>query len=1329
LAGFNLEKLSPAFLSFFDWPMPDREAAAVGHLNAAPIILMNLRTLQKMRFLLFIAVALFTSQVFAAEAGRYAGCEWALLDTGEVLRAAADCTLTRFPNCNEVTVDEKILEVYHTDGTAECQDETFTKVLTEKGRRDNAVISLGFLLPYFTVQVARLEVIKPDGGVVPVNIDANSKESIDNSQMDENIYDPNSRILQVNVPGLEIGDIVHTVTRTTVERPIIPNGFADDFLFEGQGYIRHISCEIRGPATAPLRHIALRDKVDDTVAATTRPGRDGMMVYHWEVNGVPRMYDEPAMPPYEMVSQRLLVSTLPDWAAVSRWYWKLSQSHLDATSQAMRRIVAALTTGATTDLDKIKAVFYYVSKAIRYMGVTPEKDRPGFEPHDVSLTFAKKYGVCRDKAALLVAMLRMAGLKAYPVLINVGSRMDPEVPDPYFNHAIAAVEAAPGHYLLMDPTDEHTRVLLPAYDDNQSYLVCRPEGDNLHLSPIMPPGENMMRIRTTGALDTDGTLTATSELSFGGINGDAYRGGFAEMKPDGRQRFFESRLQQVMPGVRLTALRITPENMLDESVPLRAEISFSAPSMAAFGDDRAVVSMPWIGNDLGAVNFILGGTGLERRKYPMETQMTCGIDEHITLKLASNFSRAISIPTASSEEDDCVSYRRHFGFTDHTLDASKDLQLKVVEFSPKQYLELKRTLANFDYDERKSPVIETIGPRPSAAVAPVSGKSEPRITSNATILEDRQELTVEDAHTAVLRVHYVKRILSYAGKIGESEVKIPYNPATERVRIIHAAVVSESGQRQEVSKDEVNVMDAEWNSSAERYTGGKILVDSLPGVEIGSTIEVAYEVAMKGRPYLSGFQPFQLPDEIERKSFEITAPAGLHVRTLETGPEGIVTGEKKTVDGRETLQWRARQVGALPEESELPPAWSFQAGVAYYVGDPAAYYKELKDEMLAHAARGAQAREVARRLAGRSKTKLEAVEAIRDYVAESVRLAGPSFTELPLSELSDADTTLTDGYGHAADRAILLQAMLAAAGFHPEFVLAADLPAVAGLAGTARSFPLPDEFDTPLVRIVVGGATYYLNDTDQYARLGSTPHDGYLSIDPATGACETIRAAGDCHDRVATTYSLMLDDQGNARIGIRYEYYGMAFDRKNRRFSRMRPEERAQYFQEAVSGVAQGARPVGGLVTDFKVYPGVERFEVDVDRYGVANDRCLYFSLPFTPQLFETDTNRRTLPLLISDLSDEIIRARIKLPTKYRQVAIAPRAASFAGPDGAGTAHVVSTTRHGDHVITYQLEHRPAIIHPADYPAALAVESALENKAARVVLLERDKTGPQSRDK
>ena len=66
---------------------------------------------------------------------------------------------------------------------------------------------------------------------------------------------------------------------------------------------------------------------------------------------------------------------------------------------------------------------------------------------------------------------------AYPVLVNVGMKRDIDVPEPSFNHAIVSVELKKGEYLLMDPTAENTKDLLPSYECDQSYLVCRPEGE------------------------------------------------------------------------------------------------------------------------------------------------------------------------------------------------------------------------------------------------------------------------------------------------------------------------------------------------------------------------------------------------------------------------------------------------------------------------------------------------------------------------------------------------------------------------------------------------------------------------------------------------------------------------------------------------------------------------------------------------------------------------------------------------------------------------------------------------------------------------------------
>ncbi len=108
----------------------------------------------------FVAIALAVTPG-RAETNRYAGDIWAFEDSKKVMAAAADITLAKYPDCDEATVEKKMVRVYRADGTGECQDEAFIKVLTEKGKRGNRTLSLGFMLPYSTVEVVKLEVMKP----------------------------------------------------------------------------------------------------------------------------------------------------------------------------------------------------------------------------------------------------------------------------------------------------------------------------------------------------------------------------------------------------------------------------------------------------------------------------------------------------------------------------------------------------------------------------------------------------------------------------------------------------------------------------------------------------------------------------------------------------------------------------------------------------------------------------------------------------------------------------------------------------------------------------------------------------------------------------------------------------------------------------------------------------------------------------------------------------------------------------------------------------------------------------------------------------------------
>jgi hypothetical protein len=282
--------------------------------------------------------------------------------------------------------------------------------------------------------------------------------------------------------------------------------------------------------------------------------------------------------------------------------------------------------------------------------------------------------------------------------------------------------------------------------------------------------------------------------------------------------------------------------------------------------------------------------------------------------------------------------------------------------------------------------------------------------------------------------------------------------------------------------------------------------------------------------------------------------------------------------------------------------------------------------------------------------------------------------------------------------------------------MASDLPPIAGITNVSLSFPLPNSFVSPLVRVGVDGETYYLNDTDQYAKLGATSYDGKQAVALGTQALEIVHAARDCQTRQETIYTLSIAENGKTRVGVAKHYFGDYYGGKNRYFSELPPEERNRYFQGIVSDVAQGARPVGDLKTRFDTYPGVEEFTVDVDNYSVVDGKYLYFDLPFTPALFSAGADQRALPLYLSQTDRNTIRTEIELPPGFRHEVIVPQSRNLDVPDGGGSARIISTATPGKCVITDEFDTEPAIVKPDDYSAVLNIESTLERKSSKVFL-------------
>jgi hypothetical protein len=1278
-----------------------------------------------------------------------------LLDRAQVMRSAAEVTSAVYPNADLVQVDDLTVTEYQPDGTGFTWSDNYTKVLTEKGRRDEQSLSFSFILPYFQTEVRVTELIKPDGSIVPVDVAGQSRVMIDRSQMSENIYDPNSKVLQVGVPGVQIGDLLHVVTRQQTMRRWMPDTWDDYQVFESTAPIKHAVYEVRAPKDRPLFHTVLKDPVEGTVQYEKRE-HNSRTIHRWEVRNVPRFYAEPDMPAAYTVVQRLLVSTLPDWKAVSRWYWQLCRPHLEATTPEMKAMVEKLTEGITERQKKIEAIFQWVSQQVRYMGITTESDSPGFEPHDVKMTFENRHGVCRDKAALLAAMLRLGGFEAYPVLIMAGPKKDGEVPNVYFNHAITCVRNEDGSYQLMDSTDESTRDLLPSYLCNCSYLVAHPEGDTLQTSPIVAADKNMALVETTGSLDAQGNLTAESEIRFNGINDNAYRGLFARIKPDQRRQYFEGVLKASVPTATLMDFDLQPADMQDTSVNLSARIKFTAKDVLIGHGDTVMMPVPHIGARVGLVNFIIGRTGLQKRRFPLKTDYACGVREKLSLWVDPAVGKFVSLPHFTPIEDPTISWKQSLevagsgaqmqkialggpsagGPGSATVQGQSEFLIKVVEFSAQQYLQLKDSLKEIEYNERKMPVLA----RSAAGQAP----------GDAAILDYQVEYRLSDAHNWIERHHVTKKVLTYKGMKDNAELKLDYNPVWEEVKLLRATVTN-GDQMKTVSQQEINLMDAGWVASAPRYPAAKTLVASLPAVEVGSVIEYEYERLRRDRPFFAATHVFRGFDPIERETVKLTAPQTLDLQILKDDngvavPDEAIAGPAITQtvqrrDGPATWQWSVRDERPLKPEDSLPPMQSFNPVLRVTAGDWQTYSRQVRAALSAAAEGQNAAAERARALVAQARTADGKITAIRDFVVENIRSAGPGLTDLPLTAVTPADRTLADGYGNNTDRAVLLYTMLQAVGFSPEFVLVDYGSPVEALRQFAIRYPTAYTFDGLLVRVSEGTADIYLNDTNQYAELGTTPADGRLALALAEGKLETVAVAPRHKSLREYEFRIALTGAGDARIAVTRKNYGDWFAARHRLFEEMPPEERNRFYQEMIAEFSQAAVADSNLVTDFDSYPGTETYSLRVKRYAVRDGDYLYFELPRTlGHLFGLRSDTHENPYYQG--SDESLRitTAVELPPGFSHVVLAPGQKDWKLPANGGTVRVrvalqprgegIPPSNYGEDArdtrtsstiltFTHEVDLNPFILDSANYDDLLEIEKQLSHADARTVLVER----------
>ncbi len=390
-----------------------------------------------------------------------------------------------------------------------------------------------------------------------------------------------ARAFYVHFPRLDPGDVVELQYR--VEDVAHRNAFADYF-----GEVVYMQ------STEPIaesEYVLITPKSREfyfnkpnVPGLTQKVTVDGdRRIWRFSAKNVRPVEPEPAMPPLSEVLGHVHVSTYKSWDDMGRWYWGLVKDQFIADDEVRRRALE-ITKGLTDEKAKVRAVYDFVVQKTRYVAL--EFGIHGFKPYRCAQIFARGFGDCKDKATLIVTMLKELGIPATIVVLRTGLKGDFETEPASlapFDHAIAYV---PSLDWYLDGTAEFTGSNeLPAMDRGALAIQINEGKPKLVHLPHPPATESVSSRRVEATVSTDGSANVDWRISTAGVNASSWRQRY-HAKATQKQRVQED-LATDLPGFEVQS--VTANDLDDIESPVEIHAKGRAPTFARRdGETRTV---------------------------------------------------------------------------------------------------------------------------------------------------------------------------------------------------------------------------------------------------------------------------------------------------------------------------------------------------------------------------------------------------------------------------------------------------------------------------------------------------------------------------------------------------------------------------------------------------------------------------------------------------------------------------------------------------------------------------------------------------------------------
>jgi hypothetical protein len=415
---------------------------------------------------------------------------------------------------------------------------------------------------------------------------------------------------RVSLGGVAPNTVVdYSYTIQTIA-PVMPGDFRNSWrvttgrLVRRSRYLVDLPADLQ--ATIKERNLTFKRQV-------TRA--NGRAVYLWATSEVQPWDREPFAADSNGVVQTIEIAAPLRWDDIATWFAGLSKDRFVTTPTVLAAFHDQLA-GAKTQDDSLRAAARWVAQDFRYVSLS--LGIGGYQPRFPSDVLATKYGDCKDKATMFVALARQMGLKAYPVLLSSVGGVDRSVPTvDAFDHMIAAVERPWGGYLFVDLTSDLTPYgSLPPAEQGEFGLLVRPNGRAEQVTfPRDSIGANRDDDLLIGELSIDGTMSGRySELQTG-TRQYGLRGAFTnEMDQSDRDRLAQRIAGEVVPDAVSDSLQTFDGR--DWSARPYVQLTFHGGKPASAAGTTDILTLPL--HDYATPKLITDLAGRGPRRFPID---------------------------------------------------------------------------------------------------------------------------------------------------------------------------------------------------------------------------------------------------------------------------------------------------------------------------------------------------------------------------------------------------------------------------------------------------------------------------------------------------------------------------------------------------------------------------------------------------------------------------------------------------------------------------------------------------------------------------------------